>query len=292
MAFGAGLMKKLLHPYNRRNRLAATFRYLEWQLRRRLGRPWQRRFWGDRVITLYPDSSESMWLLYNVVMDWPEFPFIARYLRSGDTAIDIGANIGVYALWISRFLGQNGTLVAFEPVTETFLRLSEQVFRNGLDRIVLERRAVTSVSGSMRITTGKDMENHVLMNAAASDGGEVVESVTLDEYIRSTSIQEVHFLKIDVEGAEPLVLDGADTLLRQKRIAVIQLEVGAHWKRYGRDLASMAETLRQYGYTPFVPDEQGNAVGSVGDWNAAIRGQNLFVTRSVAEVANRLESRS
>ena len=289
---GAGLRKNLLHPYNSQNRLAATLRYLEWQARRRLGRPWRRKFWDDRIITLYPDSSESMWLLYNVVMDWPEFPFIARYLRRGDTAIDVGANIGAYVLWISRFLDAGGRLIAFEPVPETYARLSEQISQNGLRGIVLERRAVTNIVGSIQITTGKDMENHILTGAGTVDGSLTVETVTLDEYVRSKSIPEVHFLKIDVEGAEPLVLEGADSLLKERRIAVVQLEVGEHWKRFGRELSSTAERLQEYGYLPFVPDGDGNALARVGDWEAALRGQNLFVTRSAAEVSNRLDADS
>jgi len=287
---GAGLRKNLLHPYNSRNRLAATLRYLEWQARRRLGRRWRRKFWDDRIVTLYPDSSESMWLLYNVVMDWPEFPFIARYLRTDDTAVDVGANIGIYVLWISRFLGTRGRLIAFEPVPETHARLSEQISQNGLRGIVLERRAVTNIAGSIQITTGKDMENYVLMDAGKIGDSQTVETVTLDEYARSNSIQEIHFLKVDVEGAEPLVLDGADSLLKERRIAVVQFEVGEHWRRFGRELSSTAERLRQYGYLPFVPNEHGSALARVGDWDAALRGQNLFITRSVAEVSGRLEA--
>jgi|CXWL01.1.fsa_nt_gi FkbM family methyltransferase len=231
-----------------------------------------------------------MWLLYNDIMDWPEFPFLQSYLRAGDTVVDVGANIGIYALWMSRFIGASGTLIAFEPSAECFSRLSRQVAQNGLDRIVLERKAVADVSGSMRLTRGRDMENRVLAESEVSDDVEAVDVVTLDEYARTAAMKEVNFLKIDVEGAEALVMDGADSLLRQKRIAVMQFEVEAHWARYGRNLPSMAERLRQYGYTPFAPDDLGTGISGVGDWNSAIRGQNLLVTRSIVEVSGRLRS--
>jgi hypothetical protein len=70
---GATLRQKLRHPYNRRHPVSAILRYLEWRVQRTRRRPWKKRFWEDREMMLYPDSSESMWLPYNVVMDWPEF---------------------------------------------------------------------------------------------------------------------------------------------------------------------------------------------------------------------------
>ena len=130
MTFGAGPRKNLGHPYNRRHPVAAIFRYFERKLRHRLGQPWTRRFWGNRAITIFPDSSESMWLFYNVMLDWPEFPFLASYLCPDDTVIDVGANIGIYSLWMSRFLGPNATLIAFEPSGECFARLSGLMSQN------------------------------------------------------------------------------------------------------------------------------------------------------------------
>jgi len=290
VSIAAGLRGNLLHPYNRRHRVSAVARYLEWQVRHRLGRPWTRRFWRDRDVTLFPDSSESKWLLYNVIMDWPEFPFLEAYLRPDDTVVDVGANIGIYTLWISRFLDERGQLIAFEPSSESFRRLSRQVAQNALARVVLERKAVAQASGRLMLTTGMDMENRVVDAAApaTATATEAVEAVTLDDYLRAHAITVVHFLKVDVEGAEPLVLDGADATLRARRIAVMQLEVGDHWRRYGRDVASTTERLRQYGYTPFVPNDEGRRVAAAGDWSAAVRGQNLLLTRSLAEVEARL----
>lgn len=276
------------HPYNRGSRVSAALRYLEWQLRRRLGRPWKRMFWGDRLVTLYPDSSESMWLLYNVEMDWPEFPFLRRYLRSGDTMIDVGANIGAYTLWASRFLGVHGKLIAFEPDGRCFARLSEQVLQNRLTCVVLEKRAIAQTSGPLRLTTGHDMENFLVTELCGTEAVQPVDATTLDDYLGSASIEDVNFLKIDVEGAEPLVLDGANSALKSRRIATIQLEVGEHWARYGGTLSSVSERLDRYGYRPFAPSDDGRGICRIGDWNAAVRGQNLFVTRSIEEVSDRV----
>lgn len=290
MLFGAALKGNLCHPYNRRRRFDAAMRYLEWKIRCAMGRPWDKRFWGDRLVTLFPDSSESMWLLYNVVMDWPEFPFLESYLRRNDTVIDIGANIGVYALWMSRFLGPEGKLIAFEPSSQSFARLAGQMRQNGLDAVVLEKKAVADRAGRVRLTRDKDMENRVLHETEPALSSEMVEAVTLDQYLQASSIAQVDFLKIDVEGAEPMAIDGAELALRDRRIAVIQFEVGEHWHRYGGDLAATADKLGRFGYTPFVPDDSGKALGRVGDWSASVRGQNLFVTRSVREVSERLGS--
>ena len=286
---GSGLKTVLNHPYNRAHPLSAVFRYLEWQIRKRLGRPWNKSFWGDRLLTLWPDSGDSMWLLYNVLMDWPEFPFLEKYLRPGDTVIDIGANIGVYSLWISRFVGIKGKIIAFEPARECFTRLVRQCAQNGLTQIVPENLAVSSKSGNIQLTSGRDLENYIAVNNLPSETLQHVEAISLDSYLKAVSIDEVSFLKIDVEGAEPLVLEGADLSLREQRIALIQFEVGEHWARYGYHLVDVTNKLKHFGYIPFAPDESGNDICRIGDWGAAIRGQNLFVARSIPEILMRVK---
>ena len=68
------------HPYNRRKPVFALYRLARWQLHKRWSKDGKAyRYWGTRDIVCYPDSRESMWLIYNYYKDWDEFHFIQRY---------------------------------------------------------------------------------------------------------------------------------------------------------------------------------------------------------------------
>jgi hypothetical protein len=97
------------HPYNRENPAGAVWRFLRWHFHKRLiGKKWIAEVWGGRKAIFYPDSRESMFLAYNHVRDWTEFTFMRRFLHESDLAIDVGANIGVYTLWLSTCIGEQG----------------------------------------------------------------------------------------------------------------------------------------------------------------------------------------
>jgi FkbM family methyltransferase len=227
------------HPYNRMKPLSALRRRVAWKIRSRNGKPWVEDVWG-RKAWFYPDSRCSMFLAYNHVMDWPEFKFLERYLQSTDTVIDIGANIGIYVLWMSKF---TANIIAFEPDAANALRLQQQIDLNKLTAIV-ERCAVSNVSGTVGFSTGKDMENHIVKNNGERD----VQSVRLDDY----SLERIHFLKVDVEGAELLVLQGAERLLSEHRVDVIQLEFNSDDPNHLRSSDDdVPKFLERHGYKLF-----------------------------------------
>ena len=181
-----------------------------------------------------------MFLAYNYVMDWPEFKFLERYLQFTDTVIDIGANIGIYVLWISKF---TGNVIAFEPDPTNALRLQQQIDLNNLT-VVVERCAVSNVNGTVGFSTGKDMENHIVQDNGKCD----VRSVRLDDY----GLERIHFLKVDVEGAEILVLQGAERLLSGHCVDVIQLEFNLGSPSYfGSSDESVLRLLEHHGYELF-----------------------------------------
>jgi FkbM family methyltransferase len=181
-----------------------------------------------------------MFLAYNYVMDWPEFKFLERYLQFTDTVIDIGANVGIYVLWMSKFAGN---VIAFEPDPKNALRLQQQIDLNNLT-VVVERCAVSDVNGTVGFSTGKDMENHIVQDKGKRD----VRSVRLDDY----GLERIHFLKVDVEGAEILVLQGAERLLSEHRVDVIQLEFNLGAPSYfGFSDESVPGLLEHHGYELF-----------------------------------------
>jgi len=138
-------------------------------------------------------------VVYGSPPDWNEMRAWERLLQPGELFIDVGANVGTYALWAAH-LGCR--VVAIEPDAETCRLLAENVALNPGARIVVRRTALTDHIGSIRMTTGLDSMNHL------GDGPEVP-ATTLDAVIGD---QDVAGVKIDVEGFEELVTrDGGST---------------------------------------------------------------------------------
>lgn len=276
------------HPYNRRKPFFALYRLLRWQLDKKLsskGRVYT--YWGTRKITCYPDSHESMWLVYNYYMDWDEFHFIKRYVREASVVLDVGANIGVYTLWISQYLGNEGRLIAFEPDPQNCRRCAENLEQNNLEMVRLEQTALSNRSGKLELSIGKDMENHLMPDDAATSPSIAVQGTTLDEYCRLHDIARIDFLKIDVEGAESLVLQGAENALARSMIGVIQLELTNALKRYGIDRADLVELLHKHDYSLYTYSCIENQLHAVQEPNETP--QNVYAIHDIDEVRSRLQ---
>jgi len=147
-------------------------------------------------------------------------------LHSGDTAVDAGAHIGVFAMQMAAIVGPGGRVYAFEPLDSNAELLERSIDENGFgDRIVFRRAAVGAAVGTATLTFAAETLNtggaYLLPDGKDPlTGNQTVRIpvVALDDLpIR----RPVRLIKMDVEGAEPQVLRGAARILRDDRPAVI-----------------------------------------------------------------------
>lgn len=183
--------------------------------------------------------------------DWAEMLAWRKFLKPGDTFVDVGANVGTYTLWVSD-LGVRA--IAVEPDPAARALLSENLALNGYDVEVLPV-ALAGAPGTMRLTSGLDGANHLVTGDMAAGDAQEVPVETLDNVIGNRIIAGV---KIDVEGAESLVLSGAQRALESQRIRCLQLE----WNEMSRLVLGdgrreLARMLRSFGYRFFRPDHTG-----------------------------------
>jgi FkbM family methyltransferase len=158
---------------------------------------------------------------------------LASRLGHGSVVVDVGANIGNYSLEAVRLLNPK-RVHAFEPAAHAFARLTHAIEAGGLeDRIIAHRLALGSQPGTATLHTPEpgstiasliDVRNPLAPFAAKHD--EQVEVTTLDAFCRSTDIARIGLLKVDVEGLEYAVLEGAKGLIRDRAIDAIQFEFG------------------------------------------------------------------
>jgi len=150
--------------------------------------------------------------------DWLNFQYTGEYepmttgiikdiIKEGDTVVDVGANIGYYTLLFSKLVGAWGTVYAFEPEPTNFSILKKNLEMNYASNVISVPKAVADTSGSVKLYIHEtNPGGHTIMDVYDDLKGITVDCITLNEYLKG---KKINFIKIDVEGAEPNVIEGA-----------------------------------------------------------------------------------
>jgi FkbM family methyltransferase len=182
-------------------------------------------------------------------------------LRTGDTFVDVGAFIGLYAIAVGLRLKRSGRVVAFEPEKRNFSLLEKHVWLNGLEgRVELHRVAVSDKAGECGFLANGSLEAR-LVSSCDREQTEVVQVVTLDGLL---SGQRIDILKIDVEGHEEMVLRGAQSLLRTSALRPRAVFIEVHpyaWQSTSSGSSALLGLLNEAGYR--VQTVEGVAVRSI-----------------------------
>jgi FkbM family methyltransferase len=241
--------------------------------------------WGRRMRARTFDRTLYLSLHRLGLMGRPERRALGRLVRPGMTAVDVGANLGLYSMLLSRLVGPSGRVISFEPDPDLFALLRENCAANAASNVEARGLALGGAAGRLSLNrlTFNSGDNHL---GAAS--GETfrrpveVEVAALDRLMPGL---EADFIKIDVQGWELNVLRGMEELLRRREKVGLFLEVCPKWLRRAGD---SAEEL--YAFTRAL----GLRVYSTGDFRelseasfmamaAGLRGQghiDVFVSRT------------
>jgi FkbM family methyltransferase len=199
---------------------------------------------------------------------------IQKYVKPGYVVVDVGAHIGYFTLLFAKLVGEEGLVIAFEPLEETFAVLVENVALNGYRNVCLEKKAVSESSGVVLLYRDEWMAfpaaSHVIPNTRSRLLAYPVSTLCLDEYVEAKGIKRVDFVKMDVEGAEGLVIKGMKKVIeRDKPIIVVEVHGEADgspsealllleragyqlWKLEGEGVAGRA-TVEYRGHVLAVP---------------------------------------
>ncbi len=143
---------------------------------------------------------------------------LARETKPGMTVYDVGAHLGFFALGLARLVGAGGSVVTFDPLPENIraLRANLALNPNLTSNVQVVRAAVANASGPVRLYGGSDPSQARLAPLpASSEDSQEVASLTLDEYVFRLGEPAPQLVKLDVEGAEGMALQGAQQLLRE-----------------------------------------------------------------------------
>jgi FkbM family methyltransferase len=227
---------------------------------RRLERSIPYRWHFGLELQLYMGTDLSRQLFIAGCADPNEFQFLDSFLRPGMVAVDAGANAGLYTLFAANRLGAEGLVLSFEPSAREFQQLEDNVARNRLENVRCLPYALAETDGEagLRIagyehsglnTLGEFVHEGVGLLCSNS-----VPLRRLDRVAAEMGIGRLDFLKMDVEGAEARLLDGAQTVLKKFR-PVLLLEIHDTALRVqGSGADQLRSTLREKNYRLYTFD--------------------------------------
>ncbi len=211
----------------------------------------------DRDLALNVDLSEHIesQIFWRGYYSWDQLQVLGSLLKADDVFFDIGANIGEFTLYCAKRL-TGGEVYSFEPVGALHRRLATNVALNGLANVRLLKLALAEAEGEMDIyasnragTDGSRNAGLPTLYGDAENG--VVESVSvtsLDRFVSEQRLDQIDFIKMDIEGAELSALRGGARTLERFRPTIIIEVNDATCRRAGYDGDEILGFLGSLGY--------------------------------------------
>jgi FkbM family methyltransferase len=206
------------HPLTRDAQLKAWTRFASWQLRSRIHDEILFQWIGGQRLAVRRGMSGATGNIYVGLHEFTDMMLPLHFLREGDLFLDIGANVGSYTVLASGVC--RAKTWAFEPDPNTLQYLKRNVTVNNLSALVrVSECALGAYHGEVPFTVGLDTVNRI---AVTNDMNvQMVRQERLDTVIDSS---QPIMIKVDVEGAEGRVLQGAAAVLASPCLKVIELE--------------------------------------------------------------------
>ena len=190
--------------------------------------------------------------------------FLMRILREGDFFVDVGAHVGYFSILAARLIGDTGQVISFEPEDSNFRDFQANVTLNNLSNIIQIQKAVNNKSEERTFYVNSDNGGgHALWDPALFPGNEKskttpkprnVQTITLDSVLSDMGGKRCpKIVKIDTEGAEKSVLEGARDMLQKEKTPFIICELHEFGLReMGSSQYELRSLMQEYNYDTFL----------------------------------------
>tara|TARA_A100001037_G_C15096331_1_gene611649 strand:+ start:757 stop:1641 length:885 start_codon:yes stop_codon:yes gene_type:complete len=182
-------------------------------------------FFGGKM---YLDSNDSMGLSIRGVYGPASTRVVLENVKIGNAVVDLGANIGYYSLILAKLVGKEGKVFSFEPVPKNFSKLEKNIKLNNYSNVIAENMAISNFNGktelfvSQKTIGGSTLYEPKQIKSHQNFLPISVSTMTLDNYLKSkTHIENIDFLKIDIEGSEVNALKGATNILKNPNLKIL-----------------------------------------------------------------------
>jgi FkbM family methyltransferase len=215
---------------------------------------------GTRLRVDLRDSGVGRPIFVNEQYEPAETRLITGALRPGDVFVDIGANIGFFTTLASRLVGPGGRVIAFEPDPDHCATLRSNLRLNGARNVTVRSEALGAQSTSGRLfRSDSNFGDH-----RVAAGAEPRQSIPIlirrfDEVSDELSLTRVDFIKMDVQGYEPQVLEGMGDCLQRLQVQTVLMEFWPFGIRYaGGSPPALMDTLARLPFVMHTLDEAGD----------------------------------
>ncbi len=232
--------------------------------------------------TLGPIVTSNSSEPYRFDSELKEQALVRAVVRPGMTVFDVGANVGKYTRLFSELVGEIGQVFAFEPDPYTQRQLEAAIAEGRMDNVRLRSEAITNKAGVAQLN--QFPEEYCSWNSLGHPrmpdpkdpsqlvplvGSVEVPTVTLSGFCKAQKLERIDYLKLDVEGAEILALEGARELLAKKAIRFLQFEISRNMlEGLKTNARRIFDYLGEWGYTCHAITESGTIGEKVTDSTA------------------------
>jgi len=213
---------------------------------------------GNKMYVNTKDEGVVSSLLIKGVYEEYQTELFKKLIKPGMVVVDIGANIGYYTLIAARLLKDDGRVYSFEPEPNNYELLVKNIRINGCTNVIPLQKAVSNIGGKVRLFLDEvNLGKHSLSEYNVLKAGFVeVEAVTLDDFFESVvKNNKVNLIKIDTEGAEGLIIEGAGRILSDNDLKIIMEFWPYGLRNIGTDPLELLHRLQNYGFKIRLIDE-------------------------------------
>lgn len=225
---------------------------------------------GIKLHCSSPDKGSAAFAILSLEFyEKKEIKFILKLLKKNMVFFDIGANIGFHALNVAKHDGSIA-IHSFEPIPETFTILNSNILLNEIKNINTHNFGISNENNSANFYFNPNASGATsLKKLFELSEVKLVQSkvLTLDKFMKDNCIQQLDFIKCDVEGAEILVIQGGiDTIKNQKPI--IFLEMLRKWShKFNYHPNDIIKLLANLNYSCFTINEENLSIFNSMDEN-------------------------
>lgn len=200
----------------------------------------------------------TLYQRFKLRQDASEVEFLRSVVRPGQVVVDIGSNVGFYADLMRGLVGTSGRVHCFEPDARNFAHLQDAL--KDAPNVVLNHAAVGATSGTVELFTSHRLNvDHRTYEPAHYHSSHRVRSIAIDDYF--TADNQVHFIKMDIQGAEVSALRGMRRTLATSPQIVVMTELWPHGlQNAGGSADELLSLMQEAGFTSSLLSA-GGAVG-------------------------------
>lgn len=238
------------HTLTRDHKLAALYRFFKRGLIVRIiPYPIVYPFIGQSKLLIEKGMSSAELQLFTGLYDFEEMLFLLHTLIEDDLFVDVGANVGVYTILASSVKACRS--ISIEPVPDTFIHLENNIAINHIAHKVSPLNiGISDKAGILKFTKNLNSSlNHVEFEDNSSQENIEVKVDSLDQLLgNETPI----IIKIDVEGFETMVINGAKEVLKKDSLKAIIIELNGLSNKYGFNDHDIHQAIVDQGFLPYV----------------------------------------